>query len=277
MPFLRIVLQHPWPQFQPAPPPFHTSFMAWYHFIPPYLLQSILNSIYSFHASVSAFAEYWNNTYGLVTSYQSTNITHRQVWHAFVQESLQIVADASDMELELNDALNIEEGRIQAAHQHSCSECTQPYHIASDVIDDASSEHSSNMNVDSNASPVKMVVLDGIVMGPTHCAYDDCVNEISNARGGALCAHHDTMLGSRCHVFDCQNQRVNPTEACDEHQPIWKKHSEKHSQQHLSGVRRMLRQPMENMAWQIQDHHDTGPHDQEAPENPQRPHYFSPA
>lgn len=41
--------------------------------------KAILNSIYSFHASVSAFAEYWNNTYGLVTSSQSTNITRRQV------------------------------------------------------------------------------------------------------------------------------------------------------------------------------------------------------
>jgi hypothetical protein len=141
--------------------------------------KAILNSVYSFHASVSAFAEYWNNTYGLVTSSHSTNITRRQVWHAFIQESLRTVADASDMELELNDALNIDEvthdafeilgkqGCIQAAHQHSCSECTQPYRFTSDVINDASSEHSSNMNVDSNASPVKLIVLDGIVMGPT--------------------------------------------------------------------------------------------------------------
>jgi hypothetical protein len=141
--------------------------------------KAILNSVYSFHASVSAFAEYWNNTYGSETSSQSTSITRRQVWHAFIQESLRTVADASDMELELNDALNIDEvthdafeilgkqGCIQAAHQHSCSECAQPYRLASDVIDDASSEHSRNMNVDSNAAPVKMVVLDGIVMGPT--------------------------------------------------------------------------------------------------------------
>jgi hypothetical protein len=27
---------------------------------------------------------------------------------------------------------------------------------------------------DQEASPVKMVVMDGIAMGPTHCAYDDC-------------------------------------------------------------------------------------------------------
>ncbi|KAF8800018.1 hypothetical protein BYT27DRAFT_7236215 [Phlegmacium glaucopus] len=72
------------------------------------------------------------------------------------------------------------------------------------------------------------------------------MNELLNTHGSALCAHHDTMLGS--HAV------VNPTEACDEHQLIWKKHSEKHSQQHLSG-----------------DHCEAGP------ENPQRPHYFSPA
>ena len=35
------------------------------------------------------------------------------------------------------------------------------------------------MNVDH--APVKMVVVDGIVMGPTHCAYGDCTSALGNA------------------------------------------------------------------------------------------------
>jgi len=31
------------------------------------------------------------------------------------------------------------------------------------------------------ASPVTLVVMDGVVMGPTHCAFDDCIEELKNA------------------------------------------------------------------------------------------------
>src|ERR1700678_2146874 len=30
----------------------------------------------------------------------------------------------------------------------------------------------------------QIVVLDGVVMGPQHCAYDNCTNDLSNSRGG---------------------------------------------------------------------------------------------
>ena len=36
-----------------------------------------------------------------------------------------------------------------------------------------------SLNVD--YAPVKMVVVDGIVMGPTHCAYGDCTSALGNA------------------------------------------------------------------------------------------------
>lgn len=42
---------------------------------------SVLNGIYSFHASTQAYMEFWNNTFGSTLSY-------RQVWKAFVQESI---------------------------------------------------------------------------------------------------------------------------------------------------------------------------------------------
>jgi hypothetical protein len=42
------------------------------------------------------------------------------------------------------------------------------------------------MDIDSSPSPdeetpVKLVVLDGVVMGPTHCAYENCSQDLAQA------------------------------------------------------------------------------------------------
>ena len=42
-----------------------------------------------------------------------------------------------------------------------------------------------------------MHIVDGIVMGPTHCAYQNCENELLNARGGASCAIHEQEYGNQ--------------------------------------------------------------------------------
>ncbi|KAF8870353.1 hypothetical protein CPB84DRAFT_1908281 [Gymnopilus junonius] len=73
------------------------------------------------------------------------------------------------------------------------------------------------MEVD-DYKPVKMVVVDGIVMGPTHCAYDNCTEELQNARGGAFCIQHKTAYGNVCRMWTCGNQRVAGTLACATHQ-----------------------------------------------------------
>ena len=166
---------------------------------------SVINAMYSFHASASAYAQYWNITFGT----KSTVLTRAHMWQAFVQDSLCTIAAESKINLELNDPLNItevttqafellgEKGIIRASDQHACSECSQPYKKTSDAVsndptavigvDDIQnipplagaaavqpqpqrgspiSDDSENaMNVDSKN--VTMVVLDGIVMGPT--------------------------------------------------------------------------------------------------------------
>jgi hypothetical protein len=68
-----------------------------------------LNGIYSFHASASAYTEYWNNS---VWKHQSVNfkgITRRQIWQAFVQESICTIASAYGTDLTLQDGLAIDE------------------------------------------------------------------------------------------------------------------------------------------------------------------------
>jgi hypothetical protein len=94
-----------------------------------------VNAMYNFHASASAYAEFWNNTYGIATIF----ISRAQVWQAFVQESIRTIAAESQIDLELGDGLNIkdvtteafqnlgENGIIRAADKHSCSECTHVF------------------------------------------------------------------------------------------------------------------------------------------------------
>ncbi len=166
---------------------------------------SVINAMYSFHASASAYSQYWNITYGT----RSTSVSRSHIWQAFVQDSLRTIAAESNINIELNDPLNItevttqafellgEQGIIRAADHHTCSECTQPYKKTSDtILDDPAAvigvdenqtvpplqgidevpdqprlssvsmdNSDDDMNVDQRN--VTMVVLDGIVMGPT--------------------------------------------------------------------------------------------------------------
>ena len=95
--------------------------------------------------------------------------------------------------MELNENLPINEvtkeafaalgkdGLIYAADNHTCSECTQPYR---------SSTNTDPENMDIDHADMTMHVLDGIVMGPTHCAYKNCEADLLNAHGGASCPVH---------------------------------------------------------------------------------------
>ncbi|KAF8962231.1 hypothetical protein BDZ97DRAFT_1623880, partial [Flammula alnicola] len=237
---------------------------------------SAINAMYSFHASASAYSDYWNNTYGTA----SLNVGRAHVWQAFVQDSLRTIASESNIDLELDDPLNITEvttqayailgeaGIIRAADQHSCAECTQEYKKSSDAVfqdpaavvgvdenhavpplaenvqencqrsaspmSEDSLDDTDMMNIDKKF--VKMVVLDGIVMGPTHCAIDNCANSLSNSRGGSLCGYHLQEYGSRCLVRDCTNIRVDNTCACQTHQGEWRKYTKYRVRQTQSGV-----------------------------------------
>lgn len=164
--------------------------------------KSAINATYSFHASVSAYSEYWNNTFGT----DSTNVSRAHIWQSFVQESLRTIAAYSKLDLELDDALNIkevtteaysilgEDGIIRAADHHACGECTQEYRKSSAAVFDnpaavvgidenhivpplaenieqpispISVDGSNNaMDLDPEKMWTTMRVLDGVVMGP---------------------------------------------------------------------------------------------------------------
>jgi hypothetical protein len=105
---------------------------------------SVLSAIYNFHASASAFMQYWNDQSSISDS--NFQIMRRQVWQAFVQESIRTIASAKNNNLELKDHLTIEEvtgeafsilgntGIIEPAKEHSCSQCSQPFKPTADFM-----------------------------------------------------------------------------------------------------------------------------------------------
>ena len=101
--------------------------------------------MYSFHASASVYTGFWNSSYGAVNGETVAKITRRQVWQAFIQESIRMVAVESKINLEIRDGLSISDktkqafaklgnqGIIPLAKGHACRECSQPYREPSDV------------------------------------------------------------------------------------------------------------------------------------------------
>lgn len=105
-----------------------------------------------------------------------------------MQESVRTIASSinPNNNLELEDGLKINEvtaqafnclgqnGRIHSATGHTCAECTHKYKQTADVTppDDESDDESQDttsgsQDMDVDFAPVTMVVVDGIVMGPT--------------------------------------------------------------------------------------------------------------
>jgi len=274
--------------------------------------KAVLNGTYSFHASTAAYSEYWTNSFG---KNHSIKIPRQQIWQAFIQESIRSIASALNIIFETNDNLPIaeltskaysllgENGGIRLANGHTCSECTQEYKATANYgsqnndpaallgVDDnrpVSALTGENTNVPripnqpTNAppsatnSPVKMVIMDGIVMGPAHCAANNCTAELLSACGEAFCPTHVTQFGNQCRIVGCRNIKVQNTQACSQHQQEWTQHQQSRTKSTLSGVHRMLNHQHENLAWNHSIERPIQPHDENAPEV-QRKNYFSSA
>ncbi|KAF8974787.1 hypothetical protein BDZ97DRAFT_1751506 [Flammula alnicola] len=141
---------------------------------------NVLRSLYQFHHN----SKYWNNTFGT----ESTSIGRPHIWQAFVQETLRTIAEESEIDIELNDALNIKEvtsqafailgenGIIRAADKHACSESIVGVDQNDDAIPGLAADipendqeiplPDSDDGIDIDNHWVTMNVLDGVVMGP---------------------------------------------------------------------------------------------------------------
>ncbi len=250
---------------------------------------AVLSGIYTFHASAAAFSDFCID--GLS---HLGKVTRRQIWQAFVQESIRFIASNLNVNLTLQDGLSIDEvtkqafntlgedGIIRAAEQHTCEECAHKHKESADVIlsndisgmvgmdeviqgeTNVENEPGDGASTDTEHAPVRMVVIDGIVMGHSHCAYNDCTSDLQNSRGGMYCAFHENLYGGLCHVANCSNPKVQGTEACGHHQGTWQRYLRNHRQQALGGFRRALRRPDETWPWMPQSNNNVvQPHDEE--------------
>jgi CxC5 like cysteine cluster associated with KDZ transposases/CxC6 like cysteine cluster associated with KDZ transposases len=262
---------------------------------------AVVNAMYDLHASTSGWMKFFNDTYGN----ESLKLSPRQIWAAFVHESIRQISDASGIDFYIRDTASMEEvtqtafitlgnnGIIQSAENHSCDECSQPYRARSDVIlnpndpsallgvdnpvTDQVTQDNSDSEMDVDMKNVTMVVVDGIVVGTKHCAYDNCTLDLVNNRGGSFCQIHENEFGNKCRVRDCTESVVDKTMACAAHQRLWNKYKLDHSSGSLAGSKRMLNRRQEKLAWNPKNENEPQPHDQPAPEIIKPKHFFGPA
>ena len=276
--------------------------------------KAVINGMYNFHASTSAFVEYWNMSFEL-----SEMITRRHIWQAFIQESVRRIAEASGQVLELPASMGInkvteqayvklgQNGIIECASGHACDECTHDYKTTADVIvedpaavvgvdenqnvpiyageeesdqnDESEDEDDNRMEVDSPSESsqtndadvsemngsVQMIVMDGIVMGPKHCAFDDCTANLANYQTGIYCQEHEELYGHMCHLTNCTNPKLDDTLTCAQHQREWNSHVVRFGRTNLLGVQRLLRRSeTEGLPWVPVSERVAQPHDQPA-------------
>jgi hypothetical protein len=162
---------------------------------------AVVHGMYSFHASTSAYTDFWNHSYPTTSIH---NVTRRHIWQAFVQESVRTLAQDTGESVVLPNRLPIEDvpgkafeilgagGKIKLGEGHACTECTHPYKAQQDVIpagvrpqrevrggaedgededeeDESGSEREGSREggQDMAQGMTNMVVVDGIVMGTT--------------------------------------------------------------------------------------------------------------
>jgi len=203
-------------------------------------------------------------------------------------------------------------GKIRTADGHSCSECTHPYKSRADflteddpaaivgidenravpallgedaaqaIVDAAQARHDAQnpdneMDVDEEDGVVNMVVMDGIVMGHSFCAFGTCTNALVNNRGGAFCAHHEEVFGTQCRVQGCTQIKVTGTQACVHHKELWYQHLVRYGHQGLLGFRRLLRRTEEeHLPWLPTRQTNQHPHEEPTPDQQARRTFFTP-
>ncbi|KAF9489598.1 hypothetical protein BDN71DRAFT_1401336 [Pleurotus eryngii] len=92
---------------------------------------------------------------------------------------------------------------------------------------------------------VRMIVIDGIVMGPRHCAIARCEAGLLNAQTGVFCQEHEEEMEDCCHMKGCDKNKVGHTQACEDHQEQWRTFCRHYANTSLLGVQQMLRRAQE--------------------------------
>ena len=205
------------------------------------------------------------------------------MWQTFVQESIRGVSplgitfeisnnpSIADLTNHAYNSLD-EKGGIRLSDGHACSECTQDYKATADYAPQ-NNDPAALLSVDNDEpvpalaggnpdilivpiqvpnagatttqSPVKMVVINGIVMGL--CCYK-LYCRCCKCSWRSILSTHVTLFRKKCCVVGRGNRKVGDTEACALHQQDWFQHKQSRSKSILVGIHRMLNQG-ENFPW----------------------------
>jgi len=68
--------------------------------------KAVYSGMYYFHASASAYLQFWNDNYG--KSGKLIKLGRKQIWQAFIQESIRTVAQATGEQFEARQNLDID-------------------------------------------------------------------------------------------------------------------------------------------------------------------------
>jgi hypothetical protein len=79
------------------------------------------------------------------------------------------------------------------------------------------------------------------VMGPKHCAFENCTADLANYQTGVYCHHHENLYGNMCHMIYCTNPKLTGTLTCLQHQAQWNAFVVQFGQTNLLEVQRLLR------------------------------------
>ena len=208
-----------------------------------------------------------------------------------------------------------ENGIIRCADSHTCDECTHAHKATADVIggvqdpaglvgvdenqtipafigtrENLDIDNDNNrMDVDDGSDgsskdvvkgSVHMIVMDGIVMGPKHCAIEDCTGDLVNYQTGVYCQEHQNLYGNMCHMVDCTEDKLEGTLTCVQHQRQWNSHKARFGRSNFLGVQRLLRRSEEEgLPWVQQvPERPVQPHDRPAPQRSSnvRHHFVAP-
>ena len=110
-----------------------------------------------------------------------------------------------------------------------------------------------------------------------HCAYENCTEELANARQGVFCLGHDVLYDDLCRIRGCNNTKVENTQTCNLHHDHWYRHVVWFGHQTLLGIHRVVRRTeQETQPWLPQPAQVTQPHDNLVETAPtQRDNYFT--
>ena len=70
----------------------------------------------------------------------------------------------------------------------------------------------------SEATFVKLVVMNGVVMGSTYCVYSGYIQNLTKLKRDVFYVHYKLLHGNLCHMCDCNNLKVPLTQICTQHQ-----------------------------------------------------------